>query len=61
LTYVPSFSDEESEIHLNKLLDLKGNVFVVYKQRVITDKFIDIQPTPTVMRSLTEALVRAGS
>ncbi|MFN7687859.1 MAG: hypothetical protein ACK5OP_09000 [Sphingobacteriales bacterium] len=61
LTYVPSFTDVESEIHLNKLLDLTGNVFVVYKQRVITDKFIDIQPTPTAMRSLTEALERAGS
>ena len=59
LTYVPSFTDEESETSLNKLNNMKGNVFVVYKQRVITDKFIDIQPTPTAMRSLTEALERA--
>lgn len=60
LTYVPSFSDTDSEIHLNRLQGLKGNVFVVYKQRVITDKFIDIQPTPTAMRSLTEALERVA-
>ena len=60
LTYVPSYADTESEIQLNKLQDLKGNVFVVYKQRVITDKFIDIQPTPTAMRGLTEALERAS-
>jgi protocatechuate 3,4-dioxygenase beta subunit len=60
LTYVPSYADTESEIQLNKLQNLIGNVFVVYKQRVITDKFIDIQPTPTAMRSLTEALERAA-
>jgi protocatechuate 3,4-dioxygenase beta subunit len=56
LTYVPSFSDEESEIHLNKLNDLKGNVFVVYKQRVITRKFIDIKPTQENMLHLSSAL-----
>lgn len=56
LTYVPSYADEESEIHLNRLQNLKGNIFVIYKQRVITDKFIDIQPTPVNMRALVESL-----
>lgn len=58
LTYVPAFTDAESEIYLNKLNDLKGNVFVVYKQRVITDKFIDIAPTKDNKLSLTNALNR---
>jgi protocatechuate 3,4-dioxygenase beta subunit len=56
LTYVPSFTDVESEIHMNKLNDLKGNVFVVYKQRVITRKFIDIKPTQENMLHLSSAL-----
>lgn len=61
LTYVPSFDDEESEAHLNQLKGLKGSVFIVYRQRVITDKFIDPKPTPDQIRMIVAALDRAGS
>lgn len=60
ITYVPSFADTDSEISRNKLDGLRGSVFVVYKQHVITDKFIDIKPTTTNMRRLTDALDGAG-
>jgi protocatechuate 3,4-dioxygenase beta subunit len=60
ITYVPSFADTDSEIDRNKLNGLSGNVFIVYKDHVITDKLIDIKPTPTAMRRLTEALDGAG-
>lgn len=61
LTYVPSFEDEESEASLNKLGGLKGSVFILYRQRVITDKFIDPKPTPDQIRMMVAALDRARS
>lgn len=43
LTYVPSFSDEESEVHFNRIAGLQGNVFVVYKARVIIGKYENLR------------------
>lgn len=45
LTYVPSMSDTESEVNLNKINPNVENTFVVFKHRSIIDKFIDLKPT----------------
>jgi protocatechuate 3,4-dioxygenase, beta subunit len=56
ITYVPSFADADTEIDRNKLNGLSGSVFIVYKEHVITDKFIDLKPTQENMLRLTTAL-----
>tara|TARA_R100000935_G_C2770524_1_gene137475 strand:- start:143 stop:529 length:387 start_codon:yes stop_codon:yes gene_type:complete len=44
LTFVPSFSDKESEVNLNKINPEVENTFVIYRNRAIIDKFVDLKP-----------------
>ncbi len=46
LTFVPSMTDSESEVNLNKINPEVENTFVVYRHRAIVDKFIDLKPNP---------------
>ena len=43
LTFVPSFSDTESEVNLNKVNPTVDNTFIIYRHRRIIDKFIDLK------------------
>lgn len=45
LCFVPSFTDEETEMHLNKINPLAKNTLVIYKNRRIIDKRINLSPT----------------
>jgi protocatechuate 3,4-dioxygenase, beta subunit len=45
LTFVPSMTDSESEVDLNKINPTVENTFVIYKHRTIINKFIDSKPT----------------
>ncbi len=45
LTFVPSFTDKESEIDLNKINPEVVNTFIIYKRSRIVDKFINLRPT----------------
>ena len=45
LTYVPSFSDEESEVNLNKIDPTVENTFIIFRQRAIIDKYVALRPT----------------
>ena len=42
ITFVPSFSDEESEVCLNKLNPEVKNTFIVYCNRAIVNKYVDL-------------------
>ncbi len=44
LTFVPSMTDAESEVNLNKINPEVENTFVIYRHRTIVDKFIDLKP-----------------
>jgi protocatechuate 3,4-dioxygenase beta subunit len=44
LTFVPSFSDSESEIDLNKINSAAENTFIIYKRSRVVDKFINLKP-----------------
>lgn len=46
LTFVPSMTDTESEVHLNKINPDVDNTFIVYRHRTIIDKYINLEPTP---------------
>ena len=44
LTFVPSFNDEQSEIHLNKIDPNVQNTFLIYRRSNVIDKFVNLQP-----------------
>lgn len=56
LTFVPSFSDKETEANLNKINPKIENTFIIYKHRSIVDKYINLKPTDENFRMLAQAL-----
>lgn len=44
LTFVPAFSDTESEIHLNKVNQQVENTFLLYKRSTVFEKYINLKP-----------------
>lgn len=61
LTFVPSWQDKESDVYLNKINPAVENTFIVYKQRNIVDKYINLQATSQNFALLTAALNRTSS
>jgi protocatechuate 3,4-dioxygenase beta subunit len=45
LTFVPSFTDTESDANLNKINPGVENTIVIYRNKSIIDKFINLKPT----------------
>lgn len=45
MTFVPSFSDTDSEVHLSKINPVTENTFIIYRNRTIIGKFINLKPT----------------
>ena len=45
LTFVPSFNDQETEAHLNRINPEVENTFIIYRHRRIIDKQINLKPT----------------
>ena len=56
LTFVPSFSDTETEANLNKINARVENTFIVYKHRNIVDKFINLKPSSKSFQIISESL-----
>ena len=56
LTFVPSFYDKETEVHVNKINPDAANTFIIYKHRRIIDKYIDLAPTPENFKMLSNTL-----
>ncbi|PIF47504.1 protocatechuate 3,4-dioxygenase beta subunit [Chryseobacterium sp. 52] len=58
LCVVPSFSDRETEVYLNKINPEVKNTFVIYRHRNIVDKYIDLDPTAKNFELISKALDR---
>jgi len=56
LTFVPSFDDMDSEVYLNKINPSTDNTFVVYKNRSIIDKFVDLKAEPANFKLVSTIL-----
>lgn len=56
LTFVPSFSDEKSEVNLNKVNPIVENTFIIYRNRAIIDKFINFKPTKENYKLISQTL-----
>lgn len=61
LTFVPSFTDTESEINLNKLNSSVENTFIVYRHRTIVDKYVNLKPTAENFKLISETLDKTRS
>lgn len=61
LTFVPSLTDTESEVNLNKINPTVENTFVIYRHRTIIDKFIDLKPTTDNFKILSNTLDKTKS
>ena len=61
LTFVPSMTDTETEVNLNKINPSVENTFVIYRHRTIIDKFIDIKPTADNFRLIATILDKTKS
>ena len=44
LTFVPSFSDMDSDIYLNQVNPKVNNTIIIYKRSNVIDKFINLKP-----------------
>ena len=56
LTFVPSFSDNNSEVNFNKINPEVENTIMIYRNRNIIDKFINIKPTQKNFDSIIKKL-----
>ena len=56
LTFVPSFSDTQSEAHLNKINPKVENTIIIYRHRNIIGKFIDLKPTRENQNKVSDML-----
>ena len=56
LTFVPSLIDTESEVNLNKINPTVESTFVLYRQRAIFQKFIDLKATTENFKLISSTL-----
>ncbi len=56
LTFVPSLTDTESEVSLNKINPSVENTFVIFKHSAIIDKFINIKATADNFKIISSTL-----
>lgn len=56
LCFVPSFSDSESEINLNKIDQFVENTFILYKRSKIVDKFVNLKPNESNFKLIRDRL-----
>jgi protocatechuate 3,4-dioxygenase beta subunit len=56
LTFVSSFSDTESEANLNKINAGVENTIVIYRNRTIIEKYINLKPTEENFKLLAKEL-----
>ena len=61
LTFVPSMSDIESEVYLNKINPTVENTFVIYRQITIIDKYIDLKATEDNFKLISTTLDKTNS
>ena len=56
LTFVPSMTDTESEVNLNKINPSEENTFVIFKHSSIIDKFINFKATADNFKIISSTL-----
>ena len=58
LTFVPSLSDAESDVYLNKINPDAENTFIIYNHRKIVDTFTNLKPSAASFTQIRQTLER---
>lgn len=61
VTYVPSVTDTSTDTHLNRINPAAENTVIVYNNRKVVDKFVNLGFTEQNARLLKKAVERAGT
>jgi protocatechuate 3,4-dioxygenase beta subunit len=61
LTFVPSFSDEISEVYLNKIDQNVENTFLIYKRSNIIDKYVNLKPNQKNFNKIINRLDKSAN
>ncbi len=61
LTFVPSMQDSESEVNLNRINPSAANTIIIFRQRNIIAKFIDLKPSAESFKNIVAALDNSTS
>ncbi len=61
LTFVPSMTDQKSEVNLNKINPEVDNTFIIYRHATIIDKYIDLKPTAANFNAISKTLDKTKS
>ncbi|WP_109850989.1 intradiol ring-cleavage dioxygenase [Aquimarina sp. AU58] len=61
LTFVPSFTDTQSEVHLNKINPKAEHTIIIYRHRNIIGKFVDLKPTKENQNEVSKMLDKTVS
>ena len=61
LTFVPSFNDKSSEIHLNRINPNVTNTFFLYKRSNIFEKYVDLKPSQENFKKIVERLDKSAN
>jgi len=56
LTFVPSMTDTESEVNLNKINPAIENTFIIFRHRAIIEKYIDLKATTENFKLISNTL-----
>jgi protocatechuate 3,4-dioxygenase beta subunit len=56
LTWVPSFTDETSDVHLSRISDKVENTFIIYRRSRIVETFVNISPSPAQFNIIRNVL-----
>lgn len=56
LSFVPSWSDRDSEIYLNRINPLAENTFILYKRNTIIDQLTNLRPNQASFDLITKRL-----
>ena len=61
LTFVPSLQDAESNVNLNKINPSVENTIIIFRQRNIIAKFIDLKPSANNFKNFSTVLDNSAS
>lgn len=61
LTFLPSFTDRPSEVFHNRINGDVGSTMIIYRNRKIIDKYIDLEPTQDNFDRISATLSRTES
>lgn len=61
LTFVPSFGDTASSVHLNGISQSDANTFLIYRRSNIIGKYVNLKPSQENFAKITDLLDQSNN